>query len=190
MAMLLLATTFLASTAEANRRSSSESSESSVSSVSSVSSASSQSGDEANPLFDGCPDFLASYSTCTKTAGTQPEFFESVTIAELDDRYQFSTVILPGFGLDVFVNQYFPDRIVRLGSDSHTLPDGTFLQDLTTHESSRCEDGVLFHSEITFLPDNTIAQGLLTFELSADAQTLFFEAEVDGVVELAATCTA
>lgn len=144
---------------------------------------------EASDGFAGCPDFKKAYTSCEKIDGSQPPFFESLQIVKTETLFEFTTKLLPGLPFDEMTTQYHPDKLIRLGSDNHYPTNSTPLVDLPSHEASYCEDGKLFRSEVTFLPDNTIAQELITMEVN-DQDGLSFKLQVDGELELEASCLA
>ena len=132
-----------------------------------------------------CPRFKRDYSNCQKTGGVLPEYFTSVEIKLRRRAFHFTTQTFQG----PQSTKYIPDRIVRLGSDWHHLHNGTVLPDLPSHESSFCEAGTLFRSEVTFLPDDTFVREELQIKVAENGK-LMFEITVGDEVLLQASCDA
>ncbi|KAL3901697.1 MAG: hypothetical protein SGARI_006033 [Bacillariaceae sp.] len=85
--------------------------------------------------------------------------------------------------------EYHTDKVIRLGSDNHYPEDGPPLENQPSHETSYCEDGTLYRSEMTFLPDNSVAQEVITMSINDDEEHVF-ELNVNGMLALSASCTA
>mmetsp|Transcript_47079 Transcript_47079/g.87449 ORF Transcript_47079/g.87449 Transcript_47079/m.87449 type:complete len:174 (-) Transcript_47079:48-569(-) len=143
---------------------------------------------EEGRAFEGCPEFNTEYN-CQKTDGTLPQFFQGVKIKKADTHYKFTTKVLPGLPIDELKTEYHTDRVIRLGSDNHYPDDGAPLENLPSHETSFCENGVLVRSEMTFFPDNSVAQEQITMHVN-DQEELVFELVVDGALALKASCSA
>ncbi len=130
-----------------------------------------------------CPALAPAYSSCEKLDGILPPFFQSVVIETHPNGYLFTTTTDQG----PLETRYIPDRVVRLGSDFHSLADGTLLPDLPALESSYCEEGMLFRNEVTILPDQAIAQEELMMSIG-DQGELLFQIIVNGELLLEAQC--
>ncbi len=133
--------------------------------------------------MEECPVFQPEYSSCEKTGGSLPQFFETVAIETMLDGFTFTTPNEQG----VQVTEYIPDRVFRLGSDYHVTETGDFLPDLPSLETSFCEEGVMIRREFTVLPDDTLASERLTMNVDEDG-TLLFEIQVGGELLLSASC--
>lgn len=141
---------------------------------------------DGHDALAGCPVFEASYSTCEKVDGLLPPFFESVSIAADGQRFAFTTTQLDGESLETL---YIPDRVLRLGSDYHTIPDGEVLPDLPSMETSYCEEDRLVRREFTVLPDRQLAEEQIDMWIDEDGE-LNFVLVVNGDLLMEARCRA
>ena len=139
--------------------------------------------DEDRETLAECPTFAPTYSSCEATGGILPQFFQTVAIEPLGDSYVFLTETDQG----PLETHYIPDQVVRLGSDYHTLPDGTLLPDLPSLESSHCEEGTMFRTEVTVLPDGQVAHEEIRLWIGEDGE-LIFQLDVEGQRLLDARC--
>ncbi|MEM9492982.1 MAG: hypothetical protein AAGC55_27785, partial [Myxococcota bacterium] len=130
------------------------------------------------------PAFARANASCEKTGGVLPQIFQTVAIEPLASSYVFVTETDQG----ALETQYIPDGIVRLGSDYHTLPDGTVLVDLPALESSRCGDGALTRTEVTVLPDGQVVHEEIQMWIGDDGELVFL-IDVDSQRLLEARCS-